>query len=88
MYLNGVSTRKVTNILEELCGLEITSSEVSRATAMLDKELDAWRNRSLGESRDFLKKVFKPNPAVGPVLRATPRWFRAGHMALMEKQNI
>jgi transposase-like protein len=24
MYLNGVSTRKVTNILEELCGLEIT----------------------------------------------------------------
>lgn len=50
MYLNGVSTRKVTNILEELCGLEITSSEVSRATAMLDKELDAWRNRSLGES--------------------------------------
>ncbi len=42
MYLNGVSTRKVTNILEELCGLEITSSEVSRATAMLDNELDAW----------------------------------------------
>ena len=49
MYLNGVSTRKVTSILEELCGLEITSSEVSRATAMLDKELDAWRNRSLRE---------------------------------------
>lgn len=31
MYVQGVSTRKVTQILEELCGLEVTSSEVSRA---------------------------------------------------------
>jgi transposase-like protein len=28
MYLNGVSTRKVKNITEELCGYEITSSQV------------------------------------------------------------
>ncbi len=40
------------------------------------------------ESRDFLKQVFRPDPAVGPVLKATPRWFRAGHMALMEKQGL
>lgn len=59
MYLNGVSTRKVTNILEELCGLEVTSSEVSRATAALDKELEAWRNRPLGEfSRLILDATF------------------------------
>jgi hypothetical protein len=38
------------------------------------------------ESRDFINNTFKPDPAVSPVLRATPRWFRAGHMALMEKQ--
>lgn len=49
MYLNGVSTRKVTRILQEMCGLEVSSSEVSRATAALDKEFESWRNRSLGE---------------------------------------
>ncbi|NBQ16465.1 MAG: hypothetical protein EBU31_18095, partial [Proteobacteria bacterium] len=31
MYVQGVSTRKVTAIVEELCGLEITSTQVSRA---------------------------------------------------------
>jgi putative transposase len=31
MYLQGVSTRKVTAVMEELCGLEVTSSQVSRA---------------------------------------------------------
>ena len=48
MYVQGVSTRKVTAILEELCGLEITSSQVSRATAELDQELEKWRTRPLG----------------------------------------
>lgn len=49
MYVQGVSTRKVTAILEELCGLEVTSAEVSRATKLLDKDLQAWRNRPLGQ---------------------------------------
>jgi transposase-like protein len=31
MYVQGVSTRKVTKIVEELCGLEVTSTQVSRA---------------------------------------------------------
>jgi putative transposase len=48
MYLNGVSTRKVTNVLESLCGLEITSTQVSRATAELDAVLKRWRERPLG----------------------------------------
>lgn len=48
MYVQGVSTRKVTKITEELCGLEISSSEVSRATKELDNQLTAWRNRKLG----------------------------------------
>ena len=47
MYIQGVSTRRVTHILEQLCGLEITSSEVSKATALLDQELHKWRNRPL-----------------------------------------
>ena len=51
MYVQGVSTRKVTKVLEELCGLEISSSEVSRCAALLDDELEKWRKRPLGEVR-------------------------------------
>jgi len=47
MYVQGVSTSKVTKITEELCGCEISSSDVSRATALLDEELTKWRNRPL-----------------------------------------
>jgi putative transposase len=50
MYVQGVSTRKVAAITEKLCGLEVTSSQVSRAAESLDEELDAWRNRPLGET--------------------------------------
>jgi putative transposase len=49
MYCRGVSTRKVTAIVEKLCGLEVTSTQVSRAAAELDEELEAWRNRPIGE---------------------------------------
>jgi putative transposase len=49
MYVQGVSTRKVAAITEELCGLDVSSSQVSRASQMLDEELDAWRNRPLDE---------------------------------------
>ena len=48
MYVQGVSTRKVTEITEKLCGLNVTSSQVSRATAELDESLSTWRNRPLG----------------------------------------
>jgi putative transposase len=48
MYVQGVSTRKVSQITEELCGCEVSSSDVSRATAQLDEELAKWRNRPLG----------------------------------------
>ncbi len=48
MYINGVSTRRVTKVVEELCGLSVSSAEVSRATELLDEELEKWRNRPLG----------------------------------------
>lgn len=54
MYVQGVSTRKVAAITEELCGLEVSSSQVSRAAALLDEELAAWRNRPLGETPDLI----------------------------------
>jgi putative transposase len=49
MYLQGVSTRKVTAVMEQLCGHEVTSAQVSRAVAALDDELTKWRERPLGE---------------------------------------
>ena len=45
MYVKGVPTRRVTEITRELCGLEVTSSDVSRAAAELDGQLTAWRER-------------------------------------------
>jgi putative transposase len=50
MYLQGVSTRKVTAVMEQLCGREVTSMQVSRAVAALDDELTRWRERPLGET--------------------------------------
>lgn len=49
MYVQGVSTRKVAAITEQLCGTAVTSVQVSRATAQLDEVLQAWRTRPLGE---------------------------------------
>ena len=49
MYVQGVSTRKVKAITEQLCGFEVSSSQVSRATAALDEHFQQWRNRPLAE---------------------------------------
>jgi transposase-like protein len=51
MYVQGVSTRKVAAITEQLCGFEVTSAQVSRAAAELDTILTAWRERALGVYR-------------------------------------
>jgi putative transposase len=48
MYVQWVSTRNVSAIVEELCGFQVTSSQVSRAAKLLDEELKQWRNRPLG----------------------------------------
>jgi putative transposase len=49
MYVQGVSTRKVSAIMEQLCGTEVSSSDVSRAATLLDEQLSAWRKRPLGK---------------------------------------
>lgn len=48
MYIKGVSTRKVQDVLQKLCDLEITATQVSRACEQLDQEIELWRNRPLG----------------------------------------
>ncbi len=49
MYIQGVSTRRVTKIMETMCGLSVTSGQVSKLTAGLDDEFEKWRNRPLPE---------------------------------------
>lgn len=51
MYVQGVSTRRVKKIVEELCGMDVSSTQVSRAAAQLDDLLEAWRTRDLGRYR-------------------------------------
>jgi putative transposase len=47
MYIEGVSTRKVKEITEELCGTSFSKSLVSSLAGSLDSELEAWRMRRL-----------------------------------------
>ena len=47
MYVQGVSTRKVKAITEQLCGIENSAMQVSRAAAQLDEVLQQWRERPL-----------------------------------------
>lgn len=51
MYVQGVSTRRVTKIVERLCGFSVSASQVSALVKQLDEELEAWRRRSLAGAR-------------------------------------
>ena len=50
MYFHGVSTRKVSAIVEVLCGTSVSASEVSALTRTLDASLTAWRERRLTDT--------------------------------------
>lgn len=54
MYVEGVSTRKVRQITEALCGLEISKSQVSRLAKNLDEEMQSWRQRWLEQRYPYL----------------------------------
>ena len=51
MVVNGVSTRKVAEITEELCGTRISKSLVSDLCRRLDPLINAWKNRSLKDNQ-------------------------------------
>lgn len=51
MYIQGVSTRRVSKIVEVLCGFEVSQSQVSDAAKLLDDEIKKWRKRPLGAFR-------------------------------------
>ena len=49
MYVKGVSTRRVSDIVEILCGTEVSSSQVSRLAKELDAEVESWRASPIGQ---------------------------------------
>ena len=51
MYVSGVSTRKVSQIVEELCGKSVSKSFVSSLTAQLDPIVKEWQNRTLAGTK-------------------------------------
>jgi len=54
MYVQGVSTRKVKAITEELCGHEFSASSISRINQSLDEELEKFACRQLAEDYPYL----------------------------------
>ena len=49
MVINGVSTRKVKNVVEKLCGVVFSKSSVSELCKKLDQTVNAWNERDLNE---------------------------------------
>jgi putative transposase len=54
MVVNGVSTRKIENITEELCGKKFSKSTVSALCKRLDPIINAFRTRPLKNHYPFL----------------------------------
>jgi putative transposase len=54
MYVQGVSTRKVAAITEELCGHEFSASSISTITARLDGQLEEFSRRPLKEAFPYV----------------------------------
>jgi putative transposase len=54
MYVQGVSTRKVKAITEELCGHEVSPATISRLSQSLDEELNQFAGRQLEDAYPYL----------------------------------
>jgi Transposase, Mutator family len=68
MVVNGVSTRKVTAITEELCGTSFSKSTVSALCARLDPLVAAWNERPLRSwSRCASRSACAPSPHSSPL---------------------
>jgi transposase-like protein len=78
MYVRGVSTRKVAEVMESLCGLEVTSTEVSRCASLLDEELEKWRTRPLGHCPYLVLDARYENVRVDGAVRSCAVLIAAG----------
>ncbi|RRE05158.1 hypothetical protein EAO24_30835 [Klebsiella pneumoniae] len=68
MYVKGVSTRRVSDIVEILCGTEVSSSQVSRLAKELDEEITSW----------MAQPDIRTEYSIGLVLDATYESVRVG----------
>ncbi len=69
MYVKGVSTRDAEAIMKEFGIESLSSTQVSRATKLLDDELSAWRNRPLSEIRYLIVDARYEKSRIGGVVR-------------------
>ena len=69
MYVKGVSTRDAEAVMREFGIDSLSSSQVSRAAKLLDDELEAWRNRPLGEIRYLIVDARYEKVRMGGVVR-------------------
>jgi transposase-like protein len=53
-YFNGVSTRKMNNLFDEIGLSHIDRNTVSRCAAQIDEEVAAWRSRSLDQQYAYI----------------------------------
>src|SRR5688572_12654312 len=69
MYVKGVSTRDAARVMAEF-GLDgLSSTQVSRAAALLDEELRAWRERDLGLCPDLVLDARYEKVRAGGIVR-------------------
>lgn len=81
MYIKGVSTRKVQSIFSELCDVDITADQVSRAMRELDEELGNWRNRPVGEVKILFADATYHKVRVDGVVVSTATFIVTGVLA-------
>lgn len=69
MYVKGVSTRDAEKVMAQFGIESLSSTQVSRAAKLLDDELEAWRNRALGEVRYLIVDARYEKMRLGGVVR-------------------
>ena len=89
MVVNGVSTRKVSRVIESLCGTSMSKSSVSKICKNLDKEVESFRNRPLEGRYPFLTvdathfKVRENNRVISKALMIAYGTNEQGHREIL-----
>ena len=89
MVVNGVSTHKVSRVIESLCGTNVSKSSVSEICKNLDKEVESFRNRPLEGRYPFLTvnatyfKVRENNRVVSKALMIAYGTNEQGHREIL-----
>jgi transposase-like protein len=91
MYFQGVSTRKVREVLEAMCGGEISAMTVSRVAGEVDEKLSVFRSRRLEESEyPYLKvdaryeKVRVDGKVISQAVLVVAGFTRAGRREILD----